>query len=153
MKILIATDGTRHSQQAIEKVADFKLNIGDEIKIISVVDMAVPVSIDMYGGYMAPTSDIENNVREAAENILEGSKNFILGLLETTEISVNTEILYGSPDSRIVETSEKMKADLIIVGSHGYNRWERFLLGSVSDSVIRYAKCSVLVVRTLSDHE
>ena len=39
-------------------------------------------------------------------------------------------------------------ADLIIVGSHDYNRWERLLLGSVSDSVIHHAPCSVLLVRS-----
>ena len=42
-----------------------------------------------------------------------------------------------SPESGIVEKAEEMKVDLIIVGSHGYSRWERLLLGSVSDPVCR----------------
>ncbi len=146
MKILVATDGTKHSKAALEKVADFKLSSSDEINIVSVVDMAVPMSVDMYGGYITPTADIEKNVREVAEKILEDAKNYISEQIK--DVAVNTEILYGSPDSRIVETAEKIKADLIIVGSHGYNRWERILLGSVSNSVVHHAPCSVLVVRT-----
>lgn len=148
MKILVATDGTKHSKTAIEKLADFKLNFADEINIVSVVDMAVPMSVDMYGGYITPTTEIEKNVREVAERILEDAKLYISEQLKITDSSINTEILYGSPDSRIVETAEKIEADLIIVGSHGYNRWERILLGSVSDSVVHHAPCSVLVVRT-----
>lgn len=146
MKILVATDGTKHSKAALEKVADFKLGSEDEINIVSVVDMAVPMSVDMYGGYITPTADIEKNVREVAEKILEDAKNYISEQIK--DVAVNTEILYGSPDSRIVETAEKINADLIIVGSHGYNRWERILLGSVSDSVVHHATCSVLIVRT-----
>ncbi len=146
MKILVATDGTKHSKAALEKVADFKLSSSDEINIVSVVDMAVPMSVDMYGGYITPTADIEKNVREVAEKILEDAKDYISEQIK--DVAVNTEILYGSPDSRIVETAEKIKADLIIVGSHGYNRWERILLGSVSNSVVHHAPCSVLVVRT-----
>ena len=46
-----------------------------------------------------------------------------------------------------VETAEEFGSDLIIVGSHGYSRWERLLLGSVSQSVVHHAPCSVLVVR------
>ncbi len=148
MKILAATDGTKHSRAAIEKILDFKLNADDEINIVSVVDMAVPMSIDMYGGYITPTTEIETNVREAAERILENAKKFLSEQLNIKNIRINTEVLYGSPDSRIVEAAEKINADLIIVGSHGYNRWERILLGSVSDSVIHNAPCSVLIVRT-----
>ena len=51
-------------------------------------------------------------------------------------------------ESRIVETAEAIHPDMIVLGSHGYSRWERLLLGSVSDSVVHHAPCSVLIVRT-----
>ena len=47
-----------------------------------------------------------------------------------------------------VETAEEMGADMIVLGSHGYKRWERLLLGSVSNSVVHHAHCSVMVVRS-----
>ena len=63
-------------------------------------------------------------------------------------VEISTDVLFGSPDSRIVEAAEEMRPDLVVVGSHGYSRWEILLLGSVSDSVVHHAPCSVLVVRT-----
>ena len=47
----------------------------------------------------------------------------------------------------ILDVAEEWGADLIVVGSHGYRALKRFLLGSVSHSVVSHAKCSVEVVR------
>ena len=145
MKILLATDGTKHSDAAVQMISSFNFANENELKIVSIVDMAVPLTIDMYEGYMPSTAEIENTAKENAKKILEETKNNIAKILPNLVIS--TEVLLGSPESRIVETAEEMGADLIVVGSHGYNRWERLLLGSVSDSVVRHAPCSVLVVR------
>jgi nucleotide-binding universal stress UspA family protein len=62
-------------------------------------------------------------------------------------LAVSTEILMGSPKRVIVEEAEKWRADLIVVGSHGYRTWERMLLGSVSHLVALHAECSVEIVR------
>lgn len=145
MRILLATDGTKHSAAALEMINKFSLSDEDEIKIVTVVDMAVPYTVDIYGANLTATDELEKAARENAEKILETTRQTIFENLP--EIQVSHEILYGSPESRIVETAENMNADLIIVGSHGYNRWERLLLGSVSDSVVHHAPCSVLVVR------
>jgi nucleotide-binding universal stress UspA family protein len=83
-----------------------------------------------------------------ARKILETTGNKLKEIFAGKNVSIVTELLNGSPESRIVEKAEEIHADLIIVGSHGYNRWERLLLGSVSDSVIHHAPCSVLVVRS-----
>ena len=147
MKILLATDGTKHSDSAVETIKNFQFSETDEIKIVSVVDMALPLAIDIYAGYVPTTSEIETTARENAEKVLETTSQKIREIV-SADVFISTEILFGSPDSRIVETAEKIGADLIIVGSHGYNRWERLLLGSVSDSVVHHAPCSVLVVRT-----
>ena len=110
--------------------------------------MALPLSIDVYAGYLPSTDEIETTVKENAENILETTGNKLREIFADRNISIVTELLNGSPESRIVEKAEEIEADLIIVGSHGYNRWERLLIGSVSDSVIHHAPCSVLVVRS-----
>ncbi|MCA1625366.1 MAG: universal stress protein [Acidobacteria bacterium] len=148
MKILLATDGSKNSEEAVETLNHFKFSDGDQIKIISVVDMMVPFAIDLYGGNFPSTVDIEKNVRENVKKVLETTSQKISSLLGEVNVIVSTEILYGSPESRIVESAEKMPADLIIVGSRGYNRWERLLLGSVSNTVVQHAHCSVLVVRS-----
>jgi nucleotide-binding universal stress UspA family protein len=150
MKIILATDGTEHSESAVEIIKSFNLTAGDELKIVTVVDMAVPLALDIYSGYLPSTLEIEAAVKENAGRVLEATSGKFEQFFGDRKITVSTEVLHGSPESRIVETAEDFGADLIVVGSHGYNRWERLLLGSVSDSVVHHAPCSVLVVRNPS---
>jgi len=148
MKVLLATDGTEHSDSAVAALNIFNFKNGDEIKVITVLDMAVPTAIDINAGYLPSTNEIEKTVRENAERVLENTRAHLNQMIGNENVIVTTEVLLGSPERRIVETAETMHTDLIVVGSHGYNRWERLLLGSVSDSVTHHAPCSVLVVRT-----
>src|SRR5690606_23883374 len=145
MKILLATDGSKQSDAAIDMLKRFSFAAGDEAKIITVVDMAVPMAIDIYGDYLPDTTEMEKTAREHAAKILEETCAKLEGICKN--LSMTSEVLFGSPESRIVETAEEYGSDLIIVGSHGYSRWERLLLGSVSQSVVHHAPCSVLVVR------
>lgn len=63
-------------------------------------------------------------------------------------MKITTKVLSGSPKRVILEEAEAFGADLIVVGSHGYGMFERFLLGSVSQAVALHAKCSVEIVRS-----
>ena len=148
MKILFATDGAKQSDAAIEMLRNFALAEGDEIKIVSVVDMAVPMALDIYGGYLPDSAEIETTARESAAKLLESTEARIKTHFGEKNLTVTSEVLFGSPESRIVETAEATHPDLIVLGSHGYSRWERLLLGSVSDSVVHHAPCSVLIVRS-----
>ncbi|MEJ7846664.1 MAG: universal stress protein [Pyrinomonadaceae bacterium] len=147
MKILLATDGAKQSDAAIDSLKRMLFSEGDEVKIVNIVDMALPMSIDIYGGYLPDTTELEKTAREHAAKILEQTAAKLNEFANNQGVSITTEMLFGSPESRIVETAEAWMADLVIVGSHGYSRWERLLLGSVSDSVVHHAPCSVLVVR------
>jgi nucleotide-binding universal stress UspA family protein len=148
MKIILATDGTRFGDAATEMITKFNLGSGDSVRVISVVDMALPLAVDVYGGYLPDTSDLEKTARENASKVTDSTCEKIRSFFGQSGVDVSGEVLFGSPDSRIVETAENMGADLIILGSHGYRRWERILLGSVSSSVVSHAHCSVLVVRS-----
>ena len=147
MKVLLATDGSKAGSAAINAVQKLRLDDRDNIKVISVVDMAVPAAIDLYGGYLPDTSDLEKAARSNAEKVLVDATERIRSFFPDRQPEIATELLFGTPESRIVETAEQMKADMIVMGSHGYNAWERLLLGSVSNSVVHHAPCSVLVVR------
>lgn len=151
MKVLFATDGTKHGEAAGEMVKKLALGTGDSIHIISVVDMAVPMAVDIYGGYLPDTSELEKAARESASKIVDDACRDMTTAFSGKNIAVTCEVLFGSPDSRIVETAEDKGTDLIVLGSHGYSRWERLLLGSVSNSVVHHAHCSVLVVRHVAE--
>ena len=152
MKIILATDGTKFGDAATEMITNFRLGPGDSVRVISVVDMALPLAVDVYGGYLPDTSEIEKTARENASNVTDGTCEKIRKFFGSSGVDVSGDVLFGSPDSRIVETAEDIGADLIVLGSHGYRRWERILLGSVSSSVVNHAHCSVLVVRSAGDH-
>ena len=151
MKILFATDGARQSEAAIEMLKHFRLGMGDEIKVISVIDMAVPMAVDIYGGYLPDTTEFEKTARENATKILDTTSESIQNFFNDPPLNVETEVLFGSPESRIVEAADEFKPDLVVVGSHGYNTWERLILGSVSDSVAHHVPCSVLIVRSTDE--
>ena len=61
-------------------------------------------------------------------------------------MSVTGDVLTGPPREAILDEADRWKADLIVMGSHGYGVWQRFLLGSVSRAIVSHAKCSVEIV-------
>lgn len=58
----------------------------------------------------------------------------------------------GDAKTRIIDRAAEWKADLIVIGSYGLTGLNRFLMGSVSDAVVRHAGCSVQVVRVPTDN-
>ena len=56
-------------------------------------------------------------------------------------------VLFGDPGMEIADYARNIKADLIVIPSHGYHGLKRLVLGSVAERVIRHAECSVLVLR------
>jgi nucleotide-binding universal stress UspA family protein len=56
-------------------------------------------------------------------------------------------VRHGDPRSVTIDEATEWRADLIVVGSHGYTGIKRLLLGSVAHSVVSHAPCSVEVVR------
>jgi universal stress protein A len=56
-------------------------------------------------------------------------------------------VLYGRPAAEIQAQTEKLHADLVVVGSHGRHGLARVMLGSTANAVLHGAKCDVLTVR------
>lgn len=148
MKVLLAIDGSNQSDDAIAIISSLNLKVISEIRVMTVIDMALPLAHDIYTGMIAHTAELEEAAREAAEKALAEMRTKVSAAAEGTPVAITSGTVIGSPERQIVEEAERIEADLIIVGSHGYNRWERLLLGSVSDSVIHHAPCSVLVIRS-----
>lgn len=60
---------------------------------------------------------------------------------------VVSHVRFGQPANAIVQLASDLNADLVVVGTHGRRGLTRFLLGSVSEQVLRMAACPVLVMR------
>lgn len=61
---------------------------------------------------------------------------------------VNFEVLFGETSKKIVDYAKEKEIELIIVSAHGHGGFNPFLLGSVTERVVRFAPCSVYVLRT-----
>lgn len=99
---------------------------------------------------------VESGVTTAGETITEGERRYPGDVVVwfrrlMNEIPVGSEVLIepvildGNASSAIIEFAERVGADFIAAGSHGRNKLERFLLGSVSTALVRDARCSVLI--------
>jgi nucleotide-binding universal stress UspA family protein len=151
MKILLATDGAKQSDAATQMLKRLVIHDGDQIFVVCVVDAAVPMAVDLYGGYLPDTTEYEKAAKENAKTLLANTAASLATQLSDRKVEIKTELSFGSPESRIVEMADEIKPDLIVVGTHGYSGWERLLLGSVSDAVVHHAPCSVMVVRCPDD--
>ncbi len=146
MKLLFATDGSAYSKAALEVIANRPYPSESSVHIISIIDNVV------FTPGNAPMGAMNEYYAEAGRMAMTKAKDNIENsekVLQTKNpsLAITTAIINGSPKSVILEEAEKLEADLIIVGSHGYGAVKRFLLGSVSQAVASHAKCSVEIVR------
>ena len=132
---------------AVEEVARRPWLADTQVRIISVVEPPGALTAEPYMGVGGYFEEVERLKRQQAEEAVARAAEVLRGGAGTAQIGIATEALTGSPKRTIVEESEAWGADIIVVGSHGYQTWERMLLGSVSQSVAAHARCSVLIVR------
>jgi nucleotide-binding universal stress UspA family protein len=149
MKILIATDGSEFSDAAVETVCRmFKNSADTDVKIVSAYEQ--PLMAVAAAPYAIPAGYnpvYEKEMQELASQAVAAAERKISGRFPDLKLNVTTRVLCGPPERAIIDEAESWGADLIVVGSHGYGFWERMFLGSVSNSVVHHAPCSVLIVR------
>ena len=147
MRILVAIDGSEHSEAAVDEIAHRHFPADSEVRVISVVNLPMPLSAESLATSAGYHGELEKSERERASSAIERAAARLRESLGDGSVKITTEVLSGSPKGVILEEAEAFGADLIVVGSHGYGMLERFLLGSVSQAVALHAKCSVEIVR------
>ena len=145
-KILLATDGSEDSALAAAAAIELSKDTGAELHVVHVGE-ARPVYPPPTSGPPLPTTTQEE-IRHAARRLLEEQVQQITGSGAAVAAS---HLRVGRPPEEILRLSEELVAGLVVVGNQGlsgrFSRMRRFLMGSVSESVTRYARCSVMVVR------
>lgn len=142
--VLVPTDGSEYAELALKSIADRPWPVGSVFKVMSCPEY--PIFVGEYP-YYAPekTSElIKSSSDHAGESALKGEE-----LLTAAGLRASCEVaeLKDTPAAAILEAAEEWKADLIVMGSHGRRGFDRFILGSVSETVAMHAGCSVEVVR------
>jgi len=135
-RILLATDLTPASEAATEQALELARDLGSELLVVSVID---EVSLPGGGGQVTRIDQRRDARNVAAQAlVLRGRQQ---------GVRVSFLVWEGEPGPSIVEAAASEQVDLVIVGSHGRGAVKRFVLGSVSEYVVRRASCPVLVVR------
>ncbi|MGX6443036.1 universal stress protein [Neobacillus sp. K501] len=138
--ILVAVDGSTEAEWALKKAIDIANRNQAKLLLAHIIDTRSFLLIDSYD------PDIAERANKLAIDMLEGYQQ---EALDRGVAQVHYEIEYGSPKVKIPkELAKKHSIDLIICGATGMNAVERFLIGSVSEHITRFAPCDVLVVRT-----
>lgn len=146
MNILLPTDGSDFSLAAARACAEVAAKEEDAVvRVISVIETLSPDEpFDTASDYYVAVAQAS---KAAAEERVREVRNILLADQRNADLRVETKTVSGKPDKMIVKECEDWPADLVVIASHGYGFWARTLLGSVTDSVVHHAPCSVLIVR------
>lgn len=147
MKILLATDGSNFSKVAVDELARMPFPLNTEVRILSVFDNSLstvmgPVPM---GGLPSNFEEVILIAKKSAEKIVNEAAKSLKE--KNSSLIITKGVVPGSPKNVILDESEAFGADLIVMGSHGYGAFSRFLIGSVSQAVALHANCSVMIVR------
>lgn len=139
-KILLPTDGSKFAENA-EKHALFLAEAsGAEIIALSVVETSFSIGL--------PSDDTIFHINQLLKKETEKNLEKVEKMKEEThsDVKITLEVAEGSPAEVILETIEKEDIDLVVMGSSGKSGFDRFIMGSVAEKVVKAAECSVLVV-------
>lgn len=138
-QIIVAVDGSEASEKAFKQSLEIAKQNEARLILTHVVDSRTFATAEAYDRTLAERAE------EYAKELLDG---YVTNAEEAGLTNLVRVVEYGSPKVKIAkDIAEDFKADLIICGATGMNAVERFLIGSVSESIARYAPCDVLIVR------
>ena len=145
VRIIVGIDGSPASEEALRSIAAREWPAGSEVKVVLVDD---PLAPDFLGKIIPPLEKMLEEDRREERAWVEKISRRSLDILSAAEIKVSGVVREGDPKRELCKAAEEWGADCIFVGSAGFsNRFERFVLGSVSAAVAARAHCSVEVVR------
>jgi len=150
-KILVAVDGSEHSQKALEYAIGLTGKFDGKITVVNVYSIVVPQAqpIDglstpvMSGTSATIAAKIAENAKLRGERVLAESEQFA----KTRGVSVEKVLREGDAVNEIVAEAKAGKFDLVVVGHRGMSKLKELFLGGVSEGVSHKAPCPVLIVK------
>ena len=146
-RIVVGMDGSKHAWAGVEYLLRMPLPEAARITVVSVVP---PLPIE--------TSPVQITLSEFLEQLhvpllkkAQAVAKEAVARIQKAGFEAKAVVVHGHPSHEIVKVAEAERADLVVVGSRGLTGTTRFLMGSVSDGVIKYAPSAVLVFRRQGD--
>jgi nucleotide-binding universal stress UspA family protein len=153
--ILLVTDGSPSSQQAMHFLGSFPLPGETKVEVMHVLPPP-PINLVLentsFGTMQVTTPELvmeaETAVREKEERDGQALLDAVVNSLQNLGLAASSVLKRGDAASEIIEYVKEQKIDLIVTGSRGLSQIRSWLMGSVSRKLVHYSGCSVLVVRS-----
>lgn len=141
-RILCPTDFSAIAEKAVEYAVFLASSHNAELRLLHVVD-----HLHGFDNYlilsMTPHEIAERMEKDAYKNLTD-----IMNQIKDT-VKIEKAVRHGKASVQIIEMAKEMKADLIVMGSHGRTGLSHVIIGSVAEAVVRHGCCPVLVVRDI----
>lgn len=145
-RVVVGVDDSGQSARAAEWFRNFPLPAECEVRLVTVI----PLLNSWLRSHVTIRPPLAEHVTTLAEHERDQAQQRLRSLVASFAARGKravTEVRSGDPALSLLQIAEEEDADVIVVGSHGQTAAERFLLGSVSEKVLRHANCSVLIVK------
>jgi nucleotide-binding universal stress UspA family protein len=137
--VLCAIDYSVHSRRALEYAAAVAALYGAKVTALHAASAGAALAAVPGGGAAAASLAGAFDPRAARDEL----GRFVAAAVKRP---VECEVVEGPAAARILERAEALGVDLLVLGTHGRSGWDRMLLGSVADKVLRRSPCPVLIV-------
>jgi nucleotide-binding universal stress UspA family protein len=142
VQVVVAYDFSPSAEQALARAIDVACRAPQHV-------LHVVAALDPRRGFpIIPTHHVDYVYAARIQDMIgEYIKDMLGGRPSSTPIDFYVHARIGHPAEQILDLAREVGADLIFIGSHGLTGLERLMLGSVSERVVREAKCPVMVAR------
>ncbi len=139
--VIAALDGSPEADHVLHRACELARLYGATLHLVHVTD-TIPIAAVATGGspFEVPNAP---SLLSAGQGYLER----MVGMARQDGIEVQSHQPVGNPVGSVIDLARDLAADLLVVGTHDPGGIERLLLGSVAETLVREASCSVLVVR------
>jgi nucleotide-binding universal stress UspA family protein len=136
-EVLVPTDGSEAAEAAIDHAVDVASTYGARLHALYVVDTSVYSSLEV--GVETVVEALTEEGEKAVERVAERAG--------AADVPVETHVVTGTAHPTILEVADEVDADLIVMATHGRRGIERYLLGSVTERIVRKSDVPVMTVR------
>jgi nucleotide-binding universal stress UspA family protein len=137
-KMLVPLDGSEIAETVLPYAKEFAGRLGLEVVLLHVYGQAEDESIPMHRGYIERTVEIFKRQSEEVQQRVDN---------KSKTVKMHGELVAGQPAEEILRYADENNVDLILMATRGRSGIKRWILGNVSDRVVRAAKQPVILIR------
>ena len=144
-RILVCSDFSEVGNRAVELAFGLAFGSQTKVHVVHVLDTPT-VPNPMYAHYVSQAGWEPDAFQQATAEARRALEALVPGEVAGLGVGVEFHTPAGNPAEEIMRLAEELDAEVIVMGTHGRTGLERFLLGSVTERVVRMASCAVMVI-------